>query len=111
VDESHDEMPERHLNSEELPEEPAVASRVALKRAELAWQRRGYQVHYRDDFLVQLIRRGRPSNVCLVVGLLAMATVVVGWIACRSWLVVSLSATPDGRVIAHRQHAAHPPAP
>ncbi len=109
VDESGDDTRMGHPETGELSSTPTPASRAALDRAEAAWRRRGYQVQYRDDFLVQLVRRGRPSAVCLAAGLLAMTAVVVGWIACRSWRVVSLSAAPDGRVVTHRQRSSHPP--
>lgn len=113
VDESSDGSPVRGVDEpEESPSHgQTAAARAALARAEARWQRRGYRTRYGDEFLVQLVGRGRPSALCLALGMLGLAGVVVGWIVCRSWQVVSLSTTPDGRVITHRQRSARPPAP
>ncbi len=82
----------------------------ALQRAAASWERRGFQVRYRDEYLVQLIRQSRP-RWALVVGVVALAMLALALLLRRRWVVVSLTTAPDGRIITLRQSATHPPAP
>jgi hypothetical protein len=81
----------------------------AISNGVAAWQRRGYHITYRDDFLAQMVRRGRPGVGTLALGLAAMGAVAVWWYMTRSWLVVSVTADPDGRLVVHRQRSRRPP--
>jgi hypothetical protein len=94
-----------------------TSSPSLLERAAAGWIRRGYTVRYRDPHLIQLVRRGRPgcSGWLLVVLALplmglAIALVVIG-LRRRYWHTVSITATPDQRIITHRQWAPNPPEP
>jgi hypothetical protein len=84
----------------------------ALDRAAAAWQRRGYEVWYRDEYLVQLVRRGLPDGpflLLLIVCFLALVAAILAALRRRPWTVISLSVSPEGRVIVHRQRARRPP--
>ena len=107
--ESHEETPPEGAEpwSEEATAETLAG--VALARASAEWQRRGYRLRYRDPYLAQLIRRGLPDPLSLALGVAALAAVGVFWLLRRRWVVVTLTAAPDGQVIAHRQRSAHPP--
>jgi hypothetical protein len=114
MDESGDDL------AAERPETPqprsegtqGAESGSALDGAAAAWQRRGYEVWYRDEYLVQLVRRGLPEGpflVLLIACLLALVAALLAALRQRSWNVVSLSASPEGRVVVHRQRARRPP--
>lgn len=81
----------------------------ALRRATARWQRRGYTVRYSDAFLTQLVRRTGMGWIGWAQLLLALPLVGIAlWLLVRAlrrrgWHVVSLTITPDGRVISHRQ--------
>lgn len=84
----------------------------ALDRAAAAWQRRGYEVWYRDEYLAQLVRRGLPEGpfvLLLIVCFLAFVAAILAALRRRSWNVISLSVSPEGRVVVHRQRARRPP--
>lgn len=109
--------PDREMPADE-PEtlQPAATSPhaavVALGAAVATWQRRGYQVRYRDEHLVQLVRRGWPDwefIAFIVLGVMVTAAVVLAGISRRPWHVVSLTTTSEGHVITHRQWSARPP--
>lgn len=80
-----------------------------LWRATARWLRRGYTVRYSDAFLVQLVRRASMGWVGWALLVLALPCLGVAfWLIARAlrrrgWHVVSLTITPDGRVISHRQ--------
>jgi hypothetical protein len=95
----------------------AANSPSLLERAAAGWIRRGYAVRYHDAHLIQLVRRGRPgcaSWLLIALGVnlvgLAVALVIIG-LRRRYWHTVSITATPDQRIITHRQWAANPPEP
>ena len=100
-DSAHDSMNDSAANS--------------LDHAAHWWARRGYTVRYRDAHLVQLIRRGRPGSAsagwllsALCIAGLAVVLLVLG-LRRRPFHVVSLTITPDKRVITHRIWAQRPP--
>lgn len=81
---------------------------VALDQAVRSWERRGYHVTYRDAYLAQLARQESVGLVVPVLGALIGALVaVLMWSLTatrrRSWFVVTLAATPEGRIVSHRQ--------
>lgn len=91
------------------------AHEQALNRVVTGWARRGYAVRYRDPYLVQLVRRERPSwrgwsVVALAVGVAAAASVVMIARA-RKWHVVTLVIRSDGRIMMHQQRSPREPAP
>lgn len=79
-----------------------------LRQAAARWQRRGYTVRYSDAFLVQMMRR--TGIGWMGWALVALALPCLGaacWLFARAlrrrgWHVVSLTITPDGRVLSHR---------
>lgn len=95
----------------ELEDANALAAVAAI------WQRRGYQIRYRDPFLIQLIRRDRlgwrsgPFLALAIATLIASVAAFVVAIQRRPWHVVTLVIGPDRRVLTHHHHAPHPPAP
>lgn len=88
---------------------PALEAQDALARAVALWRRRGYRLRYEDAYLAQLTRRGAPAALPLALGLLAIVGIGAWWFAGRTWLVVSISAAPDGRLVVHRQRSRRPP--
>lgn len=105
-----------HDASADEPETPQPATpeaaAAALDSAVAAWQRRGYRVRYRDEYLAQLVRRGWPDwrfVAVIAAGVAVIAAVVVAAILRRPWHVVSLTTSPEGQVITHRQWAPRPP--
>jgi hypothetical protein len=85
---------------------------LPLDRAAAAGLRRGYEVWYRDDYLVQLVRRGvpdGPSLLLVIVALLVFVAAILLALRRRTWHVVSLSVSLEGDVITHQQRARRPP--
>jgi hypothetical protein len=88
---------------------------AAFERAVARWVARGYQVLYRDEYLVQLVRRHRPDWLLFafvlagLAGLLFLAAIRRARLA-RPWHVVTLARTFDERVVTHEQWTDHPPA-
>lgn len=88
---------------------------ATIERAAAGWLRRGYTVRYRDAHLVQLVRAGRPT--CLGMLLIALAApalalaivLLLQGLRRRNWHTISITVTPDHRVITHRQWAPYPP--
>lgn len=80
-----------------------------LRRATQRWLRRGYTVRYSDPFLTQLVRRTGMGWVgWALVGLSAPCFGIALWLLLRAlqrrgWHVVSITITPEGRVLSHRQ--------
>ncbi len=73
-------------------------------------------LRYLDETLAQLTRREAPGWDAIALALAALMTLgLAGWLlrqAWRRWLrwsVVSLAATPDERVITHRQRTRRRP--
>lgn len=90
-----------------------------LDAAAEAWLRREYAVYYQDDYLVQLVRTGRPAAVrglliaagaAWALGLLGLAAAGgYAWYARRHpWHVVSLVMTPERRVLTHARWSESP---
>jgi hypothetical protein len=94
----------------EAPSDDLHPGAAALQRAAASWERHGFQVRYRDEYLVQLIRQSRP-RWALVAGVVALAVLALAVLLRRRWVVVSLTIAPDGRIITLRQTATRPPAP
>jgi hypothetical protein len=107
VDEPGDQKPSK--GSAERAGSDAGTVPAALARGVALWRRRGYEVRYQDEFLAQMVRRGGPDAVPLAVGLVAIAAVAAWWYVSRSWLVVSITVTPDGHLVVHRQRSRRPP--
>jgi hypothetical protein len=88
-----------------------------LEAAASGWLGRGYIVRYRDPYLLQLMRRERPSwrDALLLAAAAAAAgaAVSLGLRAYRRrlWHVVTLVVRPDGRILTHQIRAPRPPAP
>jgi hypothetical protein len=107
------EEPEFHAITPETRQE--ANSPALLERAASAWIRRGYTVRYRDNHLIQLIRKGRPTwvgllMIALAAPLVALAVfLVIRGLRRRYWHTVSITTTPDRRIITHRQWAPNPP--
>jgi hypothetical protein len=86
-----------------------------LRRAAAGWQGRGYAVRYADPHLIQLIRAGRLTwqglaLIALAIPPLALAALLVArGLRQRYWHTVSITMTPDNRVVTHRQWAPYPP--
>lgn len=81
---------------------------VALDQAVRSWERRGYHVTYRDAYLAQLARQESVGLVLPVLGTLIgalVAALIWSQIATRrrARFVVTLAATPEGRIVTHRQ--------
>jgi hypothetical protein len=97
--------------AEEPSGSEAGQSQVAetIARGVAAWRGRGYRVEYQDEYLAQLVRRGGPDPLALALGLAVIGAVSVWWYMRRSWLVVSITAAPDGRLVVHRQRSRRPP--
>lgn len=80
-----------------------------LRRAAQRWQRRGYTIRYADAFLTQLVRRTGIGWIGWVLLVLAVPPLALAlWLLTRvlrrrGWHVVSLTVTPEGRVLSHRQ--------
>lgn len=96
------------------PMRPGASAQAALEQAMRSWTRRGYHVTYRDEYLAQLARRTLPDWVvvalgAIIGGLLAALISSLLTIRRRRWSVVTLAATPEGRIIVHRQRALHFP--
>ena len=93
------------------------ADASTIEAATATWLRRGYQVRYHDPFLTQLIRRdpigwsSAPFVALAVATLIATAAAIFVAVQRRPWHVVTLVVGPDHRVLAHHQHAPHPPTP
>ncbi len=111
MDESQQQTPEEDSQTHERTDDESPAAPDALERAVAAWRRRRYRVTYQDEYLVQLVRRGLPVGAYAAVAVAAIVTVVGILVARRRWTVVSLTVTPDGQVITHRQRTSRPPAP
>ncbi|MBF6589950.1 MAG: hypothetical protein IVW57_05385 [Ktedonobacterales bacterium] len=111
---SHDSSEQGDGNATPIPAR-AAGSLDPLERAATGWMRRGYTVRYRDTHLVQLVRASRPGCggallIALALPVLALAVLLVVLGARRRrWHTVSLTITPEQRVITHRQWAPHPP--
>jgi hypothetical protein len=103
VDEPGDTTPD-----EGAAEPPAIQA-DAIARGVSLWRHRGYEVRYQDEFLAQMVRRGGPDVLPLTLGLVAIAAVAAWWWASRSWLVVSITADAEGRLVVHRQRSRRPP--
>lgn len=93
---------------------PDPGAQAALEQATRSWMRRGYQLMYRDEYLAQLARRTLPDWVvvasgAIIGGLLAALISSLLTIRRRRWSVVTLAATPEGRIIVHRQRASRFP--
>jgi hypothetical protein len=86
---------------------PATA---ALERAARVWRRRGYQVLYQDTYLVQLTKLA-PSRWALLMAGLALAVYALAALRRPRWVVITLSASPDGRIVTLRQVGRRPPGP
>jgi hypothetical protein len=90
-------------------------SDTILERAAAGWRRRGYRVRYEDPHLIQLVRAGRPTLaglllIALAAPLLALAALlVVQGLRRRQWHTVSITITPDERIVTHRQWSPYPP--
>jgi hypothetical protein len=90
-------------------------SPTTLERAAAGWRRRGYRVRYEDPHLIQLVRAGRPTLAgLLLIGLAApllalAALLVVQGLRRRHWHTVSITITPDERIVTHRQWSPYPP--
>lgn len=95
------------LGDSDAGQTPAAADAIA--RGVALWRRRGYAMRYQDAYLAQLVRRGGPDLVPLAAGLVVIAAVGVWWFASRSWLVVSITADPDGHLVVHRQRTRRQP--
>lgn len=115
-----DALPQKPLLNTLEPEEPdppPSTSGAILRAATAAWRRRGYRVRYRDAFLIQLQRRGRPglrSAPYITLAFAALALAAAAWIAAmrrRPWHIVSLALGPDDRILTHTHTAPRPPAP
>lgn len=115
-----DAMPQNpllHILDPDEPDHRPSESSATLRAASATWMRRGYRVRYRDAFLIQLVRRGRPgprSAPYIALSLAALALAVASWIAAlrrRPWQVVTLALGPDDRILTHTQTSPRPPAP
>lgn len=99
----------------ESPERASPEDTAALEAAAAAWQRRGYQIRYRDLFLTQLIRRDRlgwrsgPFLALAIATLIASVAAFVVALQRRPWHIVTLVIGPDRRILTHHHHAPHPP--
>lgn len=85
-----------------------------LRQAARWWTRRRYHVSYADAGLVQLSRTTlvyresiAPFAAAAVLGALAVALIALG-VRRRAWHVVSITVTPDHRIITHRQWTRRP---
>ena len=90
--------------------------RPALAQALAGWRRRGFALRYLDETLAQLSRREPPSGDVIALGVAALGALgVAGWLfrlawrRWRRWSAVSLTVTPDDRVITHRQYTRRRP--
>ena len=92
-----------------------VANRALLRRAAAGWLRRGYGMRYQDPHLAQLLRPGRPTwQGMLLIALAAPALVLAALLVRqglrrRYWHTVSITLTPDRRVVTHRQWTPYRP--
>jgi hypothetical protein len=109
VDEPSDKTPSEGADERASSDADQTRAPGAIARGVASWRRRGYQVRYQDAFLAQMTRRGGPDVLPLALGLLVIAAVVAWWLMSRSWLVVSITATPDGHLVVHRQRSKRPP--
>jgi hypothetical protein len=91
-----------------------AARRHALAEAAAPWLRRGYELRYQDDQLVQVGSRvtGPTASDLLLAGGVALAAAVAGALGVLGylhltrrgrWHIVSLVLTPDRGVLAHQQ--------
>lgn len=87
-----------------------VTPRPALVQAVESWQRRGFALRYLDETLAQLSRREPPNWDVIALALAALGALgLAGWLLrlawrrYRQWSAVSLTVTPEDRVITHRQ--------
>ncbi|HUY78492.1 MAG TPA: hypothetical protein VMV29_17100 [Ktedonobacterales bacterium] len=88
----------------------AASPRPALGQAIAGWRRRGFALRYLDETLAQLTRREPPDWDVIALALGALGALgLAGWLLrlawrrWRRWSAVSLTVTPDDRVITHRQ--------
>ncbi len=109
MDESEHEIDAQSAGERETSSGGTERPDGALDGAVSLWKRRGYSVRYRDEYLVQLVRRAWPVMACVLVTVAAAGGVALAWRMCHSWYVVSVAVGPDGRVVTHRQRSGHPP--
>ncbi|HLZ21254.1 MAG TPA: hypothetical protein VKQ30_03940 [Ktedonobacterales bacterium] len=99
------------------PDDMPPDGNAALQTAAAMWIRRGYQVRYRDAFLIQLLRRRGPglrSAPYVALAFAALALAGAAWIVAlrhRPWHIVTLVIGPDKRILTHSHRSPHPPAP
>lgn len=97
--------------------DPSDDADTPLRSVAMTWMRRGYRVGYRDAFLIQLRRQGRPgwrSASFVALALAAQGVAVVAWFAalrCRPWHIVTLVIGPENKILTHHQRAPRLPAP
>lgn len=93
---------------------PDASAQTPIVRATARFERHGYRVHYADEYLVQLVRvRGErwATTVRVVIFLLGIGLAlwaVRAWPRRLRWHVVSLTTTPDARVLVHTQWTDRP---
>ena len=109
MDESQRDTDAQSSGERETSAGRTVSPGETLDGAALVWKRRGYQVQYRDEYLVQLTRRAWPVMAGVLVTVAAAGAAAFAWRMCRSWYVVSVAVGPDEQVVTHRRLFSHPP--